>query len=324
MADATSQTPQARLPPRVIAIRTDAWPERDRVAMFRETFGRGGIRVEPSPHEPLRIDATLMKLPGLGVLSGHRSALRSDFADGSDRLIFSLGSEALAKQFGHEVILEPGDAIALSGGELGSLTTSRSGPIATLEFPQGALVQKLRDVGRSCGRRIPGRSPLLRLLRGYLNALQAGGGMSALALQPVAVAHIHDLAALALGGNREAEEVAKGRGMRVARLQAIKTGILGGLHRAVSLGDVAARHRVSPRYVRMLFESEGTSFTEFIREERLQRALARLLNPRCDHLRISEIAYEVGFNDLSYFNRAFRHRFGRSPGEARAARPADS
>src|SRR6185312_13720242 len=148
VADATTPTPQARLPPRVIAIRTDAWPERDRVAMFRETFGRDGIRVEPSPHVPLRIDATMMKLPGLGLLSGHRSALRSDFADGSDRLIFSLGSAALAKQFGHEVLLDPGDAIALSGSELGSLTTSRSGPIATLEFPQGALLPGLKDVGR--------------------------------------------------------------------------------------------------------------------------------------------------------------------------------
>jgi AraC-like DNA-binding protein len=74
----------------------------------------------------------------------------------------------------------------------------------------------------------------------------------------------------------------------------------------------------------MLFESEGTSFTGFIREERLQRALAKLLSPLSDHLRISQIAYAVGFNDLSYFNRAFRHRFGRSPGEARAARPSAS
>ena len=324
MADATTPTPQARLPPRVIAIRTDAWPERDRVAMFRETFGRDGIRVEPSPHVPLRIDATIMKLPGLGVLSGHRSALRSDFADGHDRLIFSLGSEALAKQFGREVVLEPGDAIALSGSELGSLTTSRSGPIATLEFPQGALLPGLKDVGRSCGQRIPGRSPVLRLLRTYLNALQASGGVGALALQPVAIAHIYDLAVLALGGSREAEEVAKGRGMRVARLQAVKTDILGDLQGVVSLSDIAARHRVTPRYIRMLFESEGTSFTGFIREERLQRALAKLLSPLSDHLRISQIAYAVGFNDLSYFNRAFRHRFGRSPGEARAARPSDS
>ena len=72
----------------------------------------------------------------------------------------------------------------------------------------------------------------------------------------------------------------------------------------------------------MLFESEGTSFTDFIREERLQRARSKLLSSRFDHLRISEIAYEVGFNDLSYFNRAFRRRFGQSPGQLRAGRLA--
>ncbi|MGH8290732.1 MAG: AraC family transcriptional regulator [Steroidobacteraceae bacterium] len=306
--------------PRVITICTDQWPERDRIAMFREAFGGDRIRVEPSPDEPLQIDATLVMLPGLGLLSGQRSALRSDFADGDDRLIFGLGSEALAKQFGREIVLQPGDAIALSGADLGSLTTLRKGPLATLVFPQGALLPVLKDVGASCGRRIPGASPALRLLRGYLNALHTSGGMSAPALQPLAIAHIYDLAAQALGASREAEEMARGRGVRVARLQAVKSDIIGNLDREISLGDFAARHRVSPRYVRMLFESEGTSFSEFVREERLQRARSKLLSRRFDHLRISEIAYEVGFNDLSYFNRAFRRRFGHSPGEARKER----
>jgi AraC-like DNA-binding protein len=67
----------------------------------------------------------------------------------------------------------------------------------------------------------------------------------------------------------------------------------------------------------MLFESDGTTFTEFVREERLARAHRMLLSRRFDNKRIGEIAYEVGFNDLSYFHRIFRRRFGQSPGEAR-------
>lgn len=320
MADTRTPNSHAVPRPRVITICTDRWPERDRVAMFREAFGGDRIRVEPSPDEPLQIDATLVELPGLGLLSGRRSALRSDFADGDDRLIINLGSDALAKQFGREVVLQPGDAMALSGADLGSLTTLRKGPLATLIFPQGALVPALKDVGASCGRRIPSTSPALGLLRRYLNALRASGGMSAPALQSLAIAHIYDLAALALGASREAEEMARGRGVRVARLQAMKSDIIGNLHREISLGDFAAGHQVSPRYVRMLFESEGTSFSEFVREARLQRARSKLLSRRFDHLRISEIAYEVGFNDLSYFNRAFRRRFGHPPGEARKGR----
>lgn len=316
----TTHDPQAPKPPRVITICTAKWPERDRVARFRETYGGGGIRVEPSADEPLEIDATLTRVPGLGMLSGHRSALRSDFADGHDRLIFSLGGAARGKQFGREVVLEQGDAIALSGADMGSLTTSRGGPVATLEFPSGSLIPLLQDARMACGRRIPGSSPTLQLLRHYLNGLHATNGLSASALQPLAVAHIYDLVAMALGASCETEARAAGRGMRAARLQAIKSDVLGSLDRELSLGVVAARHRLSPRYIRMLFESEGTSFTEFVREERLRRALSKLLSVRFDHLRISDIAYGVGFNDLSYFNRAFRRRFGHSPGEARERR----
>jgi AraC-like DNA-binding protein len=320
VADATTHDLQAPEPPRVINICTAQWPERDRVARFRETFGGGRIRVEPSGEEPLDINATLTRVPGLGLLSGYRSALRSDFADGHDRLVFSLGSAALGKQFGREAVLEKGDAIALSGADRGSLATSRGGPVATLEFPPGVLASMLKDAKTACGRRIPRDSPTLQFLWHYLNALHASNGLSAAILQPLAVAHIYDLAALALGAGREAEERAAGRGVRAARLLAIKADLLGNLDREVSLADVAARHRLSARYVRMLFQGEGTRFTEFVREQRLQRALAKLLSVRFDHLRISDIAYGVGFNDLSYFNRAFRRRFGHSPGESRERR----
>lgn len=320
MTKAMAHSPQAALPPRVFKICTEKWPERHRLAMFRDMFGGDRIRVEPSPHEPIHIDVTIMKLPGLGLLSGRRSALRSDFSDGHDRLIFSLGSDAVARQFGREIVLKPGDAIALSGAELGSLATAHTGPIATLEFPNGGLVPKLKDAGMSCGQRIPSNSPALRLLRSYLEALLASSEMNALAFQPLAIAHIYDLAAVALGASREAEEAARGRSVRVARVQAIKTDIFDNLDEKISLSDIAGRHQLSTRYVRMLFESEGTSFTDFVRDERLKRAYSKLLSPRFYQLLISEIAYQVGFNDLSYFNRAFRRRFGQSPREVRADR----
>jgi AraC-like DNA-binding protein len=67
----------------------------------------------------------------------------------------------------------------------------------------------------------------------------------------------------------------------------------------------------------MLFERDGTTLTEFVRDQRLSRSRRILLNRQAQHLSISEIAYSVGFNDLSHFNRLFRRRFGCSPGEMR-------
>jgi AraC-like DNA-binding protein len=298
----------------VIRVCTDDWPERDRLAMFRDHVGRDRVLVEPLPDHAFRIAGHMVKMPGLGLVSVRRSALGSDFADGGDRLMINLGAPALAVQAGREVVLEHGDAVAVSGVDVGRFTTSAVGRIATVEFPDGALARLLKDAGL---RRIEARASALRLLRRYLNAIWADDMLASSRLQQLVVAHVQDLAALAVGASRHAEEIARGRGVRAARLLAVKSDILERLEGECTLAEVAARHGVGPRYVRMLFESESTSFSEFVREERLKRARRMLITPQFDSFRISEIAYQVGFNDLSYFNRTFRRRFGASPGELR-------
>jgi len=52
--------------------------------------------------------------------------------------------------------------------------------------------------------------------------------------------------------------------------------------------------------------------------QRLARAHRLLTDPRRTERTLTAIAFEVGFSDLSYFNRAFRRRFGATPSDARA------
>jgi AraC-like DNA-binding protein len=74
-------------------------------------------------------------------------------------------------------------------------------------------------------------------------------------------------------------------------------------------------------YLHHLIEASGTSFTAHVNELRLQRAFA-LLTEACDGTRrISDIALEAGFSDLSHFNRLFRSRFGDTPSGVRAQSP---
>lgn len=304
----TSPFPGAR------RLRTDDWPERSRTAIFREQFGRDRIRVEPLADHPFQIDVMIAKLPGLGLVWGRRSPLRSDFLDGSDRLLFSTSDGAIAAQSGREVELHAGDAVVLSGADLGQFVTLAPAPIVTIEFPGGSLGRMLRDAGASFARRIRKDEPALQLLRAYLRTFLSLDGKAPAPLRAFAISHIHDLAAVALGPSSEHGEVARRRGVAAARLKAIKGDILRHLESEVLIDDVAHRHSLSPRYIRKLFEHEGTSFTEFVRTERLNRVRRKLLTSNC---RISDVAYSVGFNDLSYFNRAFRERFGCSPGEMR-------
>ena len=139
-------------------------------------------------------------------------------------------------------------------------------------------------------------------------------------LQQLAIAHIYDLAALAMGATRDAVEIASSRGLAAARLSEIKSDIAANLSGGdISVADIAQRQRVTPRYVQMLFENEGTTFTEFTRNARLNRAYRMLRDPRFADHSISTIAFEAGFSDLSYFNKVFRRRFGRTPSDVRAA-----
>jgi transcriptional regulator GlxA family with amidase domain len=161
-----------------------------------------------------------------------------------------------------------------------------------------------------------GCRPLNLLLR-YLEIFHGEGFAVAPELHGPAVAHVYDLLALALAPANEAREAARREGVRAARLQKIKQDIAGDLSRALDMSEMAARHRLTPRSVQMLFESEGTTFTDFVREQRLARAHRMLTSGRIGSGTIADIALACGFGDISYFNRKFRARYGTTPSDAR-------
>jgi AraC-like DNA-binding protein len=170
------------------------------------------------------------------------------------------------------------------------------------------------------GRPIPAENPALKLLIRYIGILQDTGTFAVPELRRQAVTHIHDLIALAIGATRDAAEIAESRGALGARLRAIKEDIAARLDQLdLSAATIAAGHRIKPRWVQRLFETEGTTFTEFVLAQRLVRAHRLLTNPLYANQKVSTIALDTGFGDLSYFNRAFRRRYSITPSELRAA-----
>jgi len=108
------------------------------------------------------------------------------------------------------------------------------------------------------------------------------------------------------------------RGPRAARLRLAIDYVLDHLADAGLNAERAGKYlSVSGRAVQMLFEAEGTTFSSFVREQRLHRAFRQLRDPGFDTLSISQIAYAAGFVDLSHFNRCFRRRFGDTPSGVR-------
>lgn len=79
----------------------------------------------------------------------------------------------------------------------------------------------------------------------------------------------------------------------------------------LSLEQVARAAGMSPFYFCKVFKSAtGVTFTDYVARARIEKTKHLLLNP---HVRVSEAAYEAGFQSLSQFNRVFRRVEGQSP-----------
>jgi AraC-like DNA-binding protein len=84
----------------------------------------------------------------------------------------------------------------------------------------------------------------------------------------------------------------------------------------LSLADVAKAAGASVfHFCKVFHKSTGLTFTDYVARVRVEDARTQLLNP---NQRISEIAYDVGFQSLTQFNRTFKRVFGQSPTKFRA------
>jgi AraC-like DNA-binding protein len=308
---------------------TDALPDADRVGMFREAFGQKMLRLdmEALTDRKFHTDATVRSLPGLDAVWSASSPVRVSrtkqlLSDGNDNLVFQWADSAgYCKHLGREFTLGPCDAVVLSCCDSGSVTFRSTVKLMSFSVPRNILGPSLREEHACLARPVPAASSALRLLVRYLEFLREECAAAAPELQGLAAAHLCDLLAVALGATRDAAEIAKGRGVRAVRLRAIKADIARNLADGdFSVADLSARHRLTPRYVQMLFEFDGTTLTAFVREQRLARAYRMLASVRFDDRRISDIALACGFGDISYFNRSFRARYGVTPSDVKHRR----
>jgi AraC-like DNA-binding protein len=79
--------------------------------------------------------------------------------------------------------------------------------------------------------------------------------------------------------------------------------------------QIARAHFVSTRYVHKLFAASGDGVAAWVREQRLERALADLR--RASDASVASIAARWGYRDPASFSRAFRQIYGCSPRDLR-------
>jgi hypothetical protein len=231
------------------------FPEKNRVEAVREIFGKSIIRVnlEPTPGDPFRFDAMLYALPGLKIAVGDLSPVRGTLTKElieSDDLLFNItlsGGRTL-HQRGREAAVRPGEAGLTTSIYPGVVEVHLPSRFISFRIPRNTLQPMIGDLDGCLLRTIPRHTGALRLLTGYASLFEENEAVIGADMGGLVATHIHDLIALTLGASRDATETARGRGVRAARLRAIKSDILENL-RAPICRSTRSRRGTASRLV---------------------------------------------------------------------------
>jgi len=231
---------------------------------------------------------------GVSIFIGRRGIARFDQNDRRERLLF-----------GEAMIVAHARPIAIEWPH---------SDLNVLRLPRSVL-PAITTVEAAGGRRLAAATPVVRLFTAYLDAVTPAAAGT---LPDVAARHLAELSALLVttAAGRDAGTQCSGPAVQAARLAAIREHIaLRFADPGLTMARVAAAIGLSERSGYLVCESAGVGFSEMVLEVRLSRAREALASGFQG--RLIDLAFAVGFTDLSHFNRRFRARFGMSPGETR-------
>ena len=225
-------------------------------------------------------------------------------------LLIQRSGETLVLHNEREELMHPGDCLLMDSTRPAELRyQGRPATFTSVHLPR-ALCLEGRDMP-AIGRRIGATHPLRASL---LNLLSDAEGEEAVTPECV-----YDFVGLMF----RAEGRAPAFHDRHARFQRIRDLVERHLAEPdFSIDDLAARAHLSRRQLQRDFADHGTSFTRVLAERRLRLAAEHLRRAGAP-LGIAELAFRVGFGDLSHFNRLFRARHGLSPRAYQAGHGAE-
>jgi AraC-like DNA-binding protein len=232
-------------------------------------------------------------------------------------LSLQLHGRGCHKQDGRVAHLTPGDFAIYDTTRPYELLFGDPFSQLVLCLPREIVKSRLADAERLTACAVQGRSGSGRLASLFVRQLAAQVDSLDAASLPRLQGSVVDLIATALAEQRRQADPAlsESRGVLIQRVLQFIEDHLGDPD--LSCEGVAERHRISERYLRLLFEELGTCASDWIWRRRLERARVDLTDPRQRHLSVTTIGFTWGFKDAAHFSRAFKAQFGQTPSEAR-------
>jgi AraC-like DNA-binding protein len=236
-------------------------------------------------------------------------------SDGSDAVfaIICLEGSLSCMQSDNSIRIGPGEGVICDSAEPGGLQMETETRYWALKVGRADMTKMVPHIKRFAGLKLSNTGMAVKLLAKYLDELQGGDALGNEREARIFGEHLLDLISMAIGAEGDTQQLAERRGVRAARhavLREIQRNIADNRLNAASVAEMLG---VTPRYVHFLLEESGRTFSEHVLARRLKIVEALLGDAGKGNLKISAIARQAGFADMSYFNRSFRNHFGDTP-----------
>jgi AraC-like DNA-binding protein len=250
--------------------------------------------------------------------------------DASYVLVLPLTGSVAFSQDGRTGVTRAGEYVLLSELAFYELSSDRNARLLMVRIPAAELRGRLVSIEDHVSRRFKPNEQMTRLLVGMVGSV-AELFIDTAPPNPQALAtEIVSFVALTIGSEDRgaATDVRNARyHLRRRIVDFIETHLS---DQTLSPKRIAASSRISLSYLYSLFNDNETTVGQFVQVKRLQRAYEILVADPKGHRTISEVAYEVGFKNVSHFSRTFSRHFKIAPRDIRqmsdalcpAARPS--
>jgi AraC family transcriptional activator of tynA and feaB len=311
---------------RIVTASTEDVPRERRRAYWAEVVARVHLRMEmvPKPETDFTASLIAVSLDDVSLVqvnstaqSGRRAERVKD-EQGRERCLFIAVQRGRIelRQGTWEALLSPGDMALLDPRISSEYALPDEAAFLGVSFPRAALTERIGGLERLGATTLAHGAPMHHFTFHYLERFFTFAREIEAPELFRLKSHLLDLIAVAVGRALALE--AGGSSYRGALLRRMKEFVEEQLHDpALDIGAVAEKFRVTPRYVSQLFRGEATTFNAFTRLRRLERCRRLLELSRRNAPSIGEIAMTVGFGSQAYLNKAFKRRFGTTPGDYR-------
>ncbi len=248
--------------------------------------------------------------------TSHAGVSELTLGDGDDAIVAAVCVEGCISctQGEAPVQLEPGEGVICDSAEACGLHMAAGASCWALKVLRADIAKAPPHIKRFAGLKLGSTGIAVRLLAKYLDGLQDSDALGDAQEARIFGEHLIDLVGMAIAHESGAVQFAERRGVRAARHAAVLREIERKLaYSTLSAASVAATLGVTPRYVHFLLAESGRTFSEHVLARRLKAAEALLADAGKAALKISTIARQAGFTDMSYFNRSFRLHYGDTP-----------